>query len=195
MTELLAPDLPQPAFADIVYERPEPGVLRAVYEPIDAPGPLPEPECNSTLWLYRDRTTALLRRYMRISIEVGRMPSLLGREFFRSRVTSYRSHTFADAVIFVLDIEHALDKLTNQAKTLIGMIVLQEYTREEAAAVMGCSRRTVHEDYGKALDMVTELFLERGILARLPNRESNREKSCQGGSDPKFAVTPSYETE
>src|SRR5579872_4845068 len=37
---------------------------------------------NPDLWLYRDRTVALLRRYMRLSIEVGRMPSLLGREFF-----------------------------------------------------------------------------------------------------------------
>lgn len=35
------------------------------------------------LWLYRERTTALLRRYLRISIEVGRLPSLLGRELFR----------------------------------------------------------------------------------------------------------------
>jgi hypothetical protein len=40
------------------------------------------PSSNPDLWLYRDRTVALLRRYMRISIEVGRMPSLLGREFF-----------------------------------------------------------------------------------------------------------------
>ncbi len=33
------------------------------------------------LWLYRDRTLALLKRYMRLSVEVGRLPSLLGREF------------------------------------------------------------------------------------------------------------------
>lgn len=39
------------------------------------------------LWLYRERTIALLKRYLRISIEVGRLPSLLGRELFRSKVS------------------------------------------------------------------------------------------------------------
>lgn len=40
---------------------------------------------------YRGRTVAMLRRYMRYSIETGRLPSLLGREFFRAKVTSYLS--------------------------------------------------------------------------------------------------------
>src|SRR5271165_7382199 len=48
------------------------------------------------LWLYRDRTAAMLRRYGRLSVEVGRLPSLLGREFFRTGVTSYRVGTFED---------------------------------------------------------------------------------------------------
>ena len=39
------------------------------------------------LWLYRERTLGMLRRYQRLSVEVGRLPSLLGREFFRTRVT------------------------------------------------------------------------------------------------------------
>jgi hypothetical protein len=34
--------------------------------------------------IYRGRTVAMLRRYMRYSIETGRLPSLLGREFFRT---------------------------------------------------------------------------------------------------------------
>ncbi len=46
-------------------------------------------------WLYRERTIALLRRFLRISLEVGRLPSLLGRELFRSKVTSYRMSSFA----------------------------------------------------------------------------------------------------
>jgi hypothetical protein len=57
--------------------------------------------CNPDLWLYRDRTVGLLKRYLRYSVEVGRLPSLLGREFFRTRVTSYHAGTFEDAVIFV----------------------------------------------------------------------------------------------
>ena len=60
---------------------------------------------NAEMWLYRERTVALLRRYLRISIEVGRLPSLLGRELFRSKVTSYRMTSFEDGVIFVHDVE------------------------------------------------------------------------------------------
>jgi hypothetical protein len=74
----------------------------------DTPAPGGDPD----LWLYRDRTVALLRRYMRLSIEVGRMPSLLGREFFRARVTSYKASTFEDSVIFVHDVERSLEELS-----------------------------------------------------------------------------------
>src|SRR4051794_36359612 len=36
----------------------------------------PKPELSA----YHDRTIALLRRYFRMSLEIGRMPSVLGRE-------------------------------------------------------------------------------------------------------------------
>jgi hypothetical protein len=181
--------------ANVLYERPEPGVLRAIAESIDAPERQIAADRDPTLPLYRDRTAALLRRYMQISIEVGRMPSLLGREFFRTRVTSYRASSFVDAVIFVLDIEHSLEKITDVAKSLIGMIVLQEYSQEEAAVILNRCRRTINHDYGEALDEVTEVFLQRGILERMPQRFPKREKPCQGGSEPDFAVCHSNETE
>ena len=66
---------------------------------------------NPDLWLYRDRTLSLLRRYLRLSVEVGRLPSLLGRELFRARITAYRVGTFEDAVIFVHDMERSLEQL------------------------------------------------------------------------------------
>src|SRR5437773_8858515 len=52
---------------------------------------------EAELWLYRDRTIGLLKRYRRISIEVGRLPSLLGRELFRTRVSSYYVTSFEEA--------------------------------------------------------------------------------------------------
>jgi len=73
-------------------------------------------ETEMELWPYRRRTVALLRRYARASVEVGRLPSLLGREFFRSRVTSYTMRNFEDVVIFVADMEQAI-----QARMLAGM--------------------------------------------------------------------------
>src|SRR2546425_12524226 len=59
---------------------------------------------EAELWLYRDRTMGLLRRYRRISIEVGRLPSLLGRELFRTKISSYHGARFEEAVIFVVAI-------------------------------------------------------------------------------------------
>src|ERR1700690_557358 len=59
---------------------------------------------NPDLWLYRGRTVALLRRYLRFSLETGRLPSLVGREFFRAKVTYYTAATFEDRVIFLRDV-------------------------------------------------------------------------------------------
>lgn len=84
-------------------------------------------ETEIDVWPYRDRTVALLKRYARASVEVGRLPSLLGREFFRSRVTSYSMASFEDVVIFVHDVESALARLDSFHQRLIAMSVLEEY--------------------------------------------------------------------
>jgi predicted DNA-binding protein (UPF0251 family) len=134
---------------------------------------------DSDVWLYRDRTIALLRRYFRISIEVGRLPSLVGREVFRGRVTAYRMRTFEDAVIFVHDVEHGLERLDAFERELIGKIIFQEYTHDEAAHLMGCWRRTVGRRFAEALDRLSEIFLEGGVLSRFPAAEKKPVQSCQ----------------
>jgi hypothetical protein len=139
------------------------------------------PGVDPDLRLYRKRTIGLLRRYLRLSIEVGRLPSLLGREFFRTRVTSYGASTFEDAVIFVHDVERGLEKLTEFDKKLIAKIVFQEYSHEEAARLLGCGLRHISRCYVEALDRVSENFLKRKLLLRLPCTKPEPEKSCQGG--------------
>jgi hypothetical protein len=141
------------------------------------------------LWLYRERTIALLKRYLRISIEVGRLPSLLGRELFRSKVTSYRMSSFEDAVIFVHDVERALDQLDNFGKDLVAVIVFQDYSQDEAAEVLHCARRTVCREFPEAIDKVSDLFLDGGLLNRLPPRRPV-ENSCQGGQNTQFSASP-----
>jgi len=141
------------------------------------------------LWLYRDRTLGLLRRYVRLSVEVGRLPSLLGREFFRTRVTSYHATTFEDAVIFVHDVARGLEKLNEFENQLIAKIALQDYTQNETARLLGCWRRTVGRRFPEALDRLTEIFLEAGLLVRLPatdvapggklSRGENQRNSCK----------------
>src|SRR5208337_5035558 len=103
-----------------------------------------DPEIEQERRVYRGRTVAMLRRYMRYSIETGRLPSLLGREFFRAKVTSYTVVTFEDRVIFVHDMETSLEKLDEFSRKVLARIVLQEYEQEDAARLLGCTRMTVH---------------------------------------------------
>jgi len=51
------------------------------------------------LAFYRKHTQSMLRRFMHMSMQMGRTPSLLGEEVFRGRVSSYRLRSFEDAVI------------------------------------------------------------------------------------------------
>jgi hypothetical protein len=125
---------------------------------------------NPDLWLYRKRTVDLLRRYMRFSIETGRLPSLVGREFFRAKVTYYTATTFEDRVIFVRDVEKCLDRLEYWDQQLIARIILQEYGQEQAARILHCGLRTVERRLPEVLDLLSEDFLRVGLLAGLPSR-------------------------
>ncbi|MFB3915152.1 MAG: hypothetical protein ACE14M_00360 [Terriglobales bacterium] len=148
-------------------------VLRPVEAPVAAAegGTLPEPNPRPQrpdISIYRPHTIALLRRFFRLSMEVGRLPSLLGREFFRARVSSYKVQSFEDAVIFVHDVEQCLDQLDPLSKALLARVVLQEYTEEETARLLHCTRRHVVRLYPEALDRLTEIFLRVRLLRRVP---------------------------
>ncbi len=116
------------------------------------------------LSLYRDQCLVLLHRYFMMSVEVGRLPALLGREVFRTRARSYRLMSFEDIVIFVHDVEGCLRRLSAFDQELITRLVFQEYTQEEAVALMGCGLRTIERRFPEALDALTEMFLEYGML-------------------------------
>lgn len=136
--------------------------------------------------IYRARTVGMLRRYMRYSIETGRLPSLLGREFFRTQVTSYTVVTFEDRVIFVHDMERCLEKLDEFSRQVIARHVLQEHDQAATARLLNCSERTVRTYVPIALDVLTDILLEVGLLEGI---ESGRAKSCQGGFEDQFSVT------
>ncbi len=126
------------------------------------------------LAFYRKYTEAMLRRYMRFSMETGRVPSMLGQEMFRSKVTSYRVHSFEDLVIFVHDVEKCIGRLTQLQQTLIVRMAIQEYTHEETAVMMGTNRRTILRRYEEAIDCLTAIFLELNLL--------EPRKACQEGA-------------
>ncbi len=146
--------------------------------------PEPEGKPKVELAFYRKYTEAMLRRYLRISIQAGRVPSLLGRELFRGHVTSYKVHSFEDAVIFCFDVEKRLGNLSVMNQQLIKRIGLQEYTQGEAAGMLGLSLRNCIRQYGYALDELTEMFLEAGMLEPL--------KSCQGGHGDEISRSASF---
>jgi hypothetical protein len=128
---------------------------------------------NPDLWLYRKRTIALLRRYMRLSIETGRLPSVIGRELFRAKITTYTATTFEDRVIFVHDVEKCLDRLAPFDQKIIARIVLQEYDHERAARVLHCARKTIERRLPEVLDELSEEFLKVRMLVPLPARNRN----------------------
>ncbi len=103
-----------------------------------------------------------------------------GAGVFRTRVTSYHAGTFEDAVIFVHDVARGLTKLGSFEHKLIAKIVLQDYTNNETARPLGCWRRTVGRRFPEALDQLTDIFLEAGLLVRLPVTDVARKKMCQG---------------
>lgn len=121
-------------------------------------------EPNSGLAFYRKHTENMLRRYMYASMLVGRTPDMLSDTVGRGWVSSRRIRTFEDAVIFVLDVESCLHKLNRLEQKLLSRIVLQEYTQAETAEMLGMAARTVAYKFPQALDRLTRLLLDAGLL-------------------------------
>jgi len=132
---------------------------------------------------YRGRTVAMLRRYMRYSIETGRLPSLLGREFFRAKVTSYTVVTFEDRVIFVHDMEKCLARLDEFSRQLIARHILQEHDRWATAKLLHCNEKTVRRYTPVVLDVLSEILIDVGLMKRLESTQTN---SCQEGRSGPF---------
>jgi hypothetical protein len=136
--------------------------------------------------IYRGRTVGMLRRYLRYSIEAGRLPSLLGSEFFRAKVTAYTVVTFEDRVIFVHDMEKCLDRLDEFSRQLIARHILQEHDRWATAKLLHCNEKTVRRLIPVVLDLMSEILMEVGLMKRM---EKTEEKSCQGGENDQIAAS------
>lgn len=116
------------------------------------------------LQFYRKYTEALLRRYQRLKLQAGRVPSRMDREMFRGKMSHYRVEGFEDRVIFCVDVERCLGRLSEGDKRLVQRIAVQEYSMGEAAAMLGTSLRSCVVLYGRAVDRMTRLFLEAKLL-------------------------------
>jgi len=121
----------------------------------------------------RMRTMALLQRFFRTALLVGRMPSLLGREIFRPHVRTVPAHAFEDSVVFVCDVERCLRALEPFDQRLIAFCVLEDRSEWEAARQFHCSQSEVSRHLGEALDVLHETFCRIGLLPRLPAGAGN----------------------
>ena len=84
---------------------------------------------------------------------------------FRGKVSSRRSLSLEDTVIFVFDVEKCLKRLDKFSQEVIARVALQEYSQGETAAMTGQSLRSIARKYAEAIDRLTELFLEYELLS------------------------------
>ena len=131
--------------------------------------PRPETIC------FRSQTLAIMRHFFEISSQLGRLPSLLGREFFRAKVSHHAIPSFEDQAVFARDIELCLARLDDEHAEMISLIGLYDFSREEIAAMLHCTRGWVNQHASKAVDSLTEIFLWAGVLKE--NRPDRRQ--CQ----------------
>jgi hypothetical protein len=123
-------------------------------------------------WLHRDRTVALLKQYARMAVESGRLPSLLGRECFGTRVTPYAMASFEDMAIFVHDMQTALSQLDELQQQLITLNVLEEFAQWEIARELQCTTRWIEWQVSDALDDLSGELVKRGLLSCQERREN-----------------------
>jgi len=139
-------------------------IQRRQLQAAQAPPPHQEEDPAPTWAFYRKHTEKLLKRYLYASMQVGRSPSILGESVDRGWVSSRKVRTFEDALIFVLDVERCLNKLTIIDRQLITRVLIQEYTHSETAPLLGLSTRTVCNRVPQATDRLTEIFVASDLL-------------------------------
>ncbi|PSH04992.1 MAG: hypothetical protein CXZ00_04430 [Acidobacteria bacterium] len=136
---------------------------------------------TTNLAAYRPYTRALLRRYFRMAVDIGRLPSVLGGLCFRARVSSYKLHTFEDAVIFVHDIERVFDRVERHHLEIIAGTVLLEYSVPEAALRLGITVQRAERRYAAALDSLSKILLESNLLSPVFSGCDEDDQDLPGG--------------
>jgi len=127
-------------------------------EPTFAFDPEPETIC------YRGQTLAIVRHFFELSCQVGRLPSLLGREFFRAKVSHHTIPSFEDQAVFVHDVQQALTKLEDSEVEIITLIGIYDVSHEEAGTMLGCSAGWISQRYAEAIASLTQVFLNTGLI-------------------------------
>jgi hypothetical protein len=127
-------------------------------EPLDV-DPRPEMLC------FRGQTLAIMRHFFELSCQVGRLPSLLGREFFRAKVSHHSIPSFEEQAVFARDVELCLARLSDEHAEMIRLIGLYDFSRDEIAEMLRRTKAWVHQHVAEAVDSLSEIFLQAGLLS------------------------------
>jgi len=138
---------------------------------LDSPGFAGEIDPRPEMLCFRGQTLALVRHFFEISSQVGRVSSLLGREFFRSRVSHHAIPSFEEQAVFVRDVELCLEKLGAGQREVLTLLGLYDYSYDEVSRMMHCSRTLARQWFNEALDCLSEIFLKARLL-----REGNPDR-------------------
>jgi hypothetical protein len=117
--------------------------------------------------IFRTHTLKLLQHYLRLSLDYGRIPSVLGGEVMRARVSHTKIHSIEDDTIFIHDVSRCLEKeLKEEDLRLMALIVFMDHTFEEAARILGYSEKQLRRNFPGILDRLTRAFFDRELLCR-----------------------------
>ena len=141
-----------------------------------------DPEARPEMLCFRGQTLALIRHFFEISSQVGRVSSLLGREFFRSRASHHAIPSFEEQAVFVRDVEICLAKLTPQRAEVLTLLGLYDYSCDEVSQMFQCSRTLVRQRFAESLDALSEVFLKAGLLRE--NQPDRRQRQVMRRKQP-----------
>lgn len=144
----------------------------------------PEPETVC----YRGQALAIVRHFFEMSCQLGRLPSILGREFFRAKVSHHAIPSFEDQALFTHDIEQSLRKLDKDEMHVLTLVGLYDMNLDEAAEILHWSAGYISLRFAEALARLTQVFLETGVLRR--DRPDRRQVQMKGRKLPPSALPP-----
>jgi len=116
----------------------------------------------------RMRTLALLRRFFRAALQLGRLPSLMGRETLPSLTAAPAARVFENVVVFVCDVERCLEQLGSFDRRLLACCVFEDHTEWEAARRFHRAQSVISRRLGLLLDHLHAEFIRKGLLTPLP---------------------------
>ena len=145
--------------------------------PRDVVEPRPEMLC------FRGQTLALVRHFFEISSQLGRVASLLGREFFRSRVSHHAIPSFEEQAVFARDVEICLLQLCDDDLELVTLVGLYDFSHDEVGDMLHLSRTRVGDRFYHALDCLSEIFLRAGLLCEGHADRHQRSATASGAPD------------